>query len=245
MINFLLYGRANRRCVLTGLLVLFSQSACSQQETASMKPTTPLSAEDAALKHKLRDVRGGELRVDSTFNTFRVVLIDADTGYLFNIGRGSFGPGVDKVSNFGGNAQGDRLAIPKHLRMMRYPEDAPYLGEDKFFVPHYEGVPIVDVTVPVAQRIPQEALDDLRKNGGGLRLKLRIHPETLLVGWDVERRPGYDPAKKDRSGNTLFVAAQHSSAGGDFREAELDNGQVTRKGWYIDPKTKQRVETDF
>ena len=33
--------------------------------------------------------------------------------------------------------------------------------------------------------------------------------------------------------------------GGDFREAHIFNGQVIRKGWYIDPKTGQRIETDF
>jgi hypothetical protein len=98
----------------------------------------------------------------------------------------------------------------------------------------------------VAERIPDEALDDLRKNGGGLRLKLRIHPDTLLVGWDIERRPGYDPAIKDSSGDRpLYVPAQYSWVGGDFREAIRRKGQPIEKGWYIDPKTKQRIETDY
>jgi hypothetical protein len=138
---------------------------------------------------------------------------------------------------------GDRLVIPKHLRMMRYPDDARFLSYDT--PPYFEGTPIVDVTVPVAERIPDEALDDLRKNGGGLRLKLRIHPDTLLVGWDIDRRPGYNPAIKDSSGSPLHVRAQYSWVGGDFREAIRRKGQPIEKGWYIDPKTKQRIETDY
>jgi hypothetical protein len=34
-------------------------------------------------------------------------------------------------------------------------------------------------------------------------------------------------------------------ADGDFQEARIFNGQVIRKGWYIHPKTKQKIETDF
>jgi hypothetical protein len=34
-------------------------------------------------------------------------------------------------------------------------------------------------------------------------------------------------------------------AGGDFQEATVFNGKVLRKGWYIHPKTGQKIETDF
>lgn len=207
-----------------------------------MKPSMQSSAEDAALKHKFRGMRGGELRVDSTFKVTTAVIINVDTGYLFNIGMGVFGPGVDSVSGYGGNVDGDRLVIPKHLRMIRYPEEARFLSRK---LPYFDGTPVVDVTVPIAERIPEEALDDLRRHGGSLRLKLRIHPETLLVGWDIARRPSYNPAIKDSSGPPIFVPTQYSWVGGDFREAIRFNGRVVEKGWYIDPKTKQRIETDF
>lgn len=241
--NFFNYGKVKRQRVLLAVLAVLPQWACSQQQTGLMKPSTPLSAEDAALKHKFRGMRGGELRVDSTFETDSVVIINADTGLLFNIGKGVFGPGASSVSGYGGNADGDRLVMPKYLRMMRYPDDAKFLSAHR--PPYFEGAPLVDVTVPVAARIPPEALDDLRKHGGGLRLKLRIHPETLLVGWDIARRPGYDPAKKDQFGNSVYVPAEYSWVGGDFREAIRFNGRIVEKGWYINPKTGQRIETDF
>jgi hypothetical protein len=110
----------------------------------------------------------------------------------------------------------------------------------------YEGPVVRDITVPVASRIPDELLEDLRRDPkGGLRLKLRVHPETLLVGWDIERRPGFDPKKLDSFGEAVYVAPVHSFAGGDFREAKIFNGQVIRKGWYIDPQTGARIETNF
>jgi hypothetical protein len=92
----------------------------------------------------------------------------------------------------------------------------------------YEGGTIAgDFTALVAERIPDELLRELRKNGGGFRLKLRVHDDGLLVGWDIRRESD-------------FVMA-----GGDFREARIFNGQVLRKGWYIHPKTGQKIETDF
>jgi hypothetical protein len=245
MIRLNALGKTKRTLAVLLPLIFLSQWACSQQEAEPRKPSTPLSAEDAALQHKFRGVHGGELRVDSMFDTHSVVIINADTGYLFNIGTGSFGPSGSSVSSYGGNVKWNRLPLPKHLRMMRYPEDARYLGRDKFSVPRYEGEPIVDVTVPVAARIPQDALDDIRKHGGGLRLKLRIHPETLLVGWDVARMPGYDPKKQTYPGIPDAVETQYSSVGGDFREAKIFNGQVVRLGWYIDKKTGRKIETDF
>ncbi len=100
--------------------------------------------------------------------------------------------------------------------------------------------------VPVAERIPDDLLDDLRANPkGGMRIKFRFHPDGVLLGWDIERRPGFDPNKRDEFGNQLFVRAVHSFAGGDFREAQIINGQVVRKGWYVHPKTKQRIDLDF
>jgi hypothetical protein len=238
-------GQASTRLALLAALVLaLPQWACSQKDRAAMKSPAPLSSGDAALKHKFRGVRGGELRVDATFETNSVLILDAETGYQFNIGMGVFSPRGMSVSGYGGDVDGDRLVIPTHLRMKRYSEDARLLSPD--VPPYFEGEPIVDVTVPVAERIPEEALDDLRKNGGNLRLKLRIHPDTLLVGWDIERRPGYNPANKDSSGHPIYVPRSFSWVGGDFREAIRSKSQgINEKGWYIDPKTKQRMETDF
>jgi hypothetical protein len=100
----------------------------------------------------------------------------------------------------------------------------------------YEGGTIVgDYTVPVAERIPDELLDDLRRNGGMFRLKIRIHDDGPLIGWDI----------KDGIMSTRM-------AGGDFQEMTIryegTTNNVTRhfvQGWYFDPKTKHRIETDF
>lgn len=98
----------------------------------------------------------------------------------------------------------------------------------------------------IVSRIPDDLLEDLRRDPKGvLRLKLRIHPDTLLVGWDIERRPGFDLKKRDQFGEAVYVAPVHSFAGGDFREAKIFNGQAVRMGWYIHPKTGERIETDF
>ena len=173
--------------------------------------------------------------------TDSVLILDAETDRLFNIGMGAFRPRGGSVFGYGGNGDGDRLVIPKRLRMKRYSDDAKFLSAH--IPPYFEGTPLVDVTVPVAERIPDAALDDLRKHGGSLRLKLRIQPDTLLVGWDIARRPDYEP--KSSSGYPLFIPTEYSWVGGDFREAIRSKGRPVQKGWYIDPKTKQRIETDF
>ncbi|WP_236651285.1 hypothetical protein, partial [Aquabacterium fontiphilum] len=79
---------------------------------------------------------------------------------------------------------------------------------------------LLDVDIPVADRIPDELLDELRRGGGGLRIKIRLHREGVLLGWDIERRPGFDPKKRDQWGSAVYVGPVHSFAGGDFREAE-------------------------
>jgi hypothetical protein len=50
-----------------------------------------------------------------------------------------------------------------------------------------EGVIVGDYTIPVAERIPDETLNDIRTRGGGLRLKFRLKPDGVLFGWDIER----------------------------------------------------------
>lgn len=235
------------RCVawFAVLAVLLPVSACTQQRSnsASTRPLASLSPEDAALRHKFRGIYGGELRVDATEQISKVAIY-TEQGYLFNIGLGTFSPKGSAVSGYGGQVAGDRLVMPKTLRLMIYPKDAVSIFNPRPFAA-WEGAPVLDVTVPVAARIPDEVLDIARRKEGMLRLKLRIHPNTLLVGWDIETRPGFDPKKRDQFGEAVYVAPVHSFAGGDFREAKIFNGQVVRKGWYIDPKTGQKIETDF
>ena len=94
-----------------------------------------------------------------------------------------------------------------------------------------EGVIIGDYTFPVAERIPEEVLNDIREHGGNLRLKFRVKSDGVLFGWDIER-----------AGRNLSV---HSNPGGDFKEAHISRGKVVEKGWYIDKQTGQKIETDY
>jgi hypothetical protein len=236
-----------RRWIALGLLVaVLPQWACSQQERSSMKVLpAPLSSEDAALKYRFRDVGGGELYVTGFAVVGPVALFEENGNNYHSIRTWFDKNGGGVRSSYGGGVLGDQLVIPKTLRMIRYEEDARIKGNATPFSA-FEGAVVADVTVPVASRIPEDLLEDLRRDPkGGLRLKLRIHPDTLLVGWDIERRPGFDPKKRDQFGEAVYVAPVHSFAGGDFREAKIFNGQVVRKGWYIDPKTGQKIETDF
>ena len=70
----------------------------------------------------------------------------------------------------------------------------------------YAGNILGDYTFPIASRIPDEVVKEIRKNGGGLRLKFRLKPDGVLFGWDIERFAGGLP--------------RHSMPGGDFLETE-------------------------
>ena len=99
---------------------------------------------------------------------------------------------------------------------------------------YYGGTLLGNYTIPVASRIPDALLEDKRRNGGGFRLKIRIHPDGPLIGWDLERGIGTGP-----DGSKFHLA------GGDFQEAYIYQGEVLRKGWFIHPKTGERIETDY
>lgn len=68
----------------------------------------------------------------------------------------------------------------------------------------YGGKLLGDYTLPIASRIPDAVLQEIRKNGGGLRLKFRLKPDGVMFGWDIERFSGGLP--------------RHSMPGGDFLE---------------------------
>ena len=91
------------------------------------------------------------------------------------------------------------------------------------------GIIIGDYTVPVASRIPDAVLDEIRKNGGMLRLKIRLKDNGIAIGWDIEKAvpipnlpAGYTGSKR---------AIEYIMPGGDFREAQIYNGKITDPGW--------------
>lgn len=229
------------------MLAVLPQAACSQgtgggtagsANSAQSTVPAPLSPSDAELKHRFRGIRGGEQRIDGLVEMNRVALHN-EKGYL--IQATGYSPKNRHTFSYGG----DDFVMPKTVRMMWFTDDA-QIRRNILSPPAFEGGRLLaDVTVPVAARIPLEVLDEARKKGAGLRLKIRVHPEGVLIGWDIERRPGFDPKKLDSYGEARYVAPVYSFVGGDFREAEIYNGQVVRKGWYINPKTGKKIETDF
>ena len=45
-------------------------------------------------------------------------------------------------------------------------------------------------TLPIASRIPDDVLQEIRTHGGALRLKFRLKTDGVLFGWDIERHIG-------------------------------------------------------
>jgi len=221
-----------RRALLmaTGGILL---SACGLGGTlTAAKPARPLSAEDAALKQKFRGLLGGQLRVDSLFYVQGLNIFDED-GYLFFAHAGLTPPDGRITSSYGAD-----FGVPRTLRVeWRDKIEMESRGALKRGLPDgafYGGKTLGNYTVPVASRIPESLLEDRRRNGGGFRLKIRIHPDGPLIGWDLERGVGTGPD-----------GSKFHHAGGDFQEAYIYNGKVLRRGWYIHPKTGQRFETDY
>ena len=52
----------------------------------------------------------------------------------------------------------------------------------------FEGEIAGDYTILVASRIPDDILADIRAHGGSLRLKFRLKPDGVMLGWDIERK---------------------------------------------------------
>lgn len=223
--------RQSKRRKLVSLALLFPWLAACQASPQSGAPMT-----DADLRRKFRGINGVTV-VNDALNEKRFITITTDTGRSIQAPAG-LGPKGNSILFYGGDA----LPVPKSVRVKwRVGVTDNTTGGD----PWLGGTVIGDYTIDVAQRIPQELIDDLRRDPkGNLRIKFRLADDGVLFGWDIERRPGYDP----KNGVTS-VAAVYSFTGGDFQEARLlydSSGKVSRgKGWYIHPKTGQRIETDF
>jgi hypothetical protein len=96
-----------------------------------------------------------------------------------------------------------------------------------------EGKITGDYTIPIAERIPDEVLRDIRAHGGALRLKFRLEPDGVLFGWDIER-----------DGKGTGYVFRYDMPGGDFKEARIFNGKVAEWGWQILPDGR-KIATDY
>jgi hypothetical protein len=89
--------------------------------------------------------------------------------------------------------------IPQKVRVIWRPTNTARLGNGRI---EYSGPLAGDYTIPVAPRIPEAVLEDVRRNGGALRIKFRLKPDGVMLGWDIQR-----------SGAYVF---EYTMAGGDF-----------------------------
>ncbi len=93
--------------------------------------------------------------------------------------------------------------VPEQVRVVWRANDSEGY-RDKYNRIRYSAPIVGDYTFPVASRIPDEIAKEIRKHGGGLRLKFRLKPDGVMLGWDIERFSGGLP--------------RHSMPGGDFLE---------------------------
>jgi hypothetical protein len=237
-----------RQLMLAVAATPFSQWACSQSTPSTqskLMQATPVSDEE--LKHRFRSIRGGERVIDGLVVMHGVALYN-EKGWI--IETGSFSPKGRSTSGY----SGEDFVVPKTIRMVYHgtSEVIQRSRQAERFEMMFKAAPLADVTVEVATRIPIEVLDAVR-SGGGLRVKTRVTPWGPLIGWDVVRRPRYSTdatVNKDGPPNNFPLNKDgppddYWLVGGDFREAHIFNGKVVRKGWYIDKKTGQKVETEF
>jgi hypothetical protein len=93
------------------------------------------------------------------------------------------------------------------------------------------GKKLGDYRVEVASRIPQEVLQYASaEKGRAITLMFRLLDDDVLLGWYVRELGKFDD----------WFEPNYS---GDFMPAKWDNGKLVSMGWYLDKKTRQRIET--
>ena len=75
--------------------------------------------------------------------------------------------------------------VPEQVRVVWRANDSEGY-RDKYNGIRYSAPIVGDYTFPVASRIPDEIAKEIRKHGGGLRVKFRLKPDGVLFGWDIE-----------------------------------------------------------
>ena len=190
---------------------------------------------DSDLKRKFRGIGGVSVVLLGSLTEHKFITFTTDSGR--SLGAPSGSEQKTRQTSFYG---GDSLSVPKTVRVVWKEGDV----KNDFPRGWLGGKVVGDYTIEVARRIPQEVVDDLRRDPkGSLRIKFRLADDGVLFGWDIERRPGYDP-----KGGAISVPPVYSFTGGDFKEARglyVSTTRTLEKGWYIDKKTGQKIETDF
>ncbi len=89
--------------------------------------------------------------------------------------------------------------IPQKVRVIWRGKNTARLGDGRI---DYGGPLTGDYSIPVASRIPEAVLEDVRRHGGAIRIKFRLKPDGVMLGWDIQR-----------SGANVF---EYTMVGGDF-----------------------------
>jgi hypothetical protein len=100
--------------------------------------------------------------------------------------------------------------VPIEVRVVWRKKDESFFSEGRI---RYGGEIQGDYTIPVASRIPEAVIQDIRAKGGGLRLKFRLKPDGVLFGWDIERSVPVP-------GVTAYRATVIEMPGGDFLDTK-------------------------
>jgi hypothetical protein len=245
-----------RRTFLIGSLCASPLSGCKPDLTFSNSKARVLSPDEERWRKKFRGISGGELYADAVPEKPYVMIFDEKGSVFFRKGTMS----VRTNSRQGYSAE---FGVPLSLRATWRDDEPNSNGKSKNPVTvkngdYSGGILLGDVTVPVAERIPDELLDKMRKYKGGFVLKLRLTDETLLIGWEVKFGKGY-PWALDINDNAYFIPDIDDTAGGDFCERRMKikpalSGQPPVSGnerlyalpdWILDKRTGKRIETGF
>lgn len=76
--------------------------------------------------------------------------------------------------------------IPQQVRVIWRGPDSKAIVENGAV--RYEGTIAGDYTIPVASRIPASVFEEIQRNGGALRIKFRLKPDGVMLGWDIQRK---------------------------------------------------------
>lgn len=205
----------------------------------ALVPVLPSCAvdEDAMLRRKFKGIHGVVVRLDSS-NEKTFIKILTETGAAIASPAGLNNLGHQNLS-FTGNS----LPIPKSVHVT-WREGATAAWGKNGGIDWTDGRVLGDYTVPVASRIPEEVLDYIRVwrfpkqvTQRVLRIKLRLMDDGVLLGWDVEETQCH-PEHLD------WCSLVYPMAGGDFKEAQIYNGKVVERGWYIGRDGK-KIDTDY
>lgn len=212
------FTKVQRRKTLLMLASTLTLGACASGRKTAVRELSP---EEQRLAQKFKGIHGVITRIDAD-SIKECVWITNQRGNCID------GSGMLSPWNVASSAYGGGFPIPVTVRATWRtvkPGEPVYSNNSGWL----SGTVIGDYTVPVAERIPEEVLDYIRKNGGALRLKIRLHDEGIYIGWDVEVDV-----------NDHF---EYRMAGGDFCEPKIIGGKIIRHAWYIDKKG-QKIFTD-